>query len=256
MQVSPRRLLPQEAVPGRGKVRGTHSGPAGEPQRPAVVQAERTGQLLVLLVGLFLTLFGASGACASQSSGWRSGVWEIGSGRAQPQPLSLQTPLLWAGEDPEPAAGSFARISCCRRLPGLQAVHGSCLAALTHLPPGHRPVPPAHTGAPLAFYKGAKKNSQTTLKSTFCSARCLQRLPGCLHLLVLESPLQKKLFPAGAEWGTWAGGNAAAKRKTKRAGRASCVWVCMGGLYTAHLLRLSLYHIPVLTAGEQTSCLT
>lgn len=53
MQVSPRRLLPQEAVPGRGKVRGTHSAPAGEPQRPAVVQAGRTGQLLVLLVGLF-----------------------------------------------------------------------------------------------------------------------------------------------------------------------------------------------------------
>ena len=53
MQVSPRRLLPQEAVPGRGKVRGTRSAPTGKRQHSAAVQAGGMGQLLVLLVGIF-----------------------------------------------------------------------------------------------------------------------------------------------------------------------------------------------------------
>lgn len=100
---------------------------------------------------------------------------------------------------------------------------------LSHI--SHPGTVPSHLpalGLPLPFTKEQKEFSNN-FKKHFCSARCLQRLPGCLHLPVLESPLQRKLFPAGAEWGTWAGGNAAAKRKTKRAGRASvCACVCVG----------------------------
>lgn len=74
-----------------------------------------------------------------------------------------------------------------------------------------------------------QKESSNNFKKHFCSACRLQSLPGCLHLPALEFPLQGKLFPAGTEGGTWAGGNGVAKHKPTCAGEGLCGCVGMGG---------------------------
>lgn len=133
MQVSPRRLLPREAVPGRGKVRGTRT-PAGG-----------MGQLSVLLEGGCL--------CGLEP---RTAVGCVGDGVRQ-SPASA-SPL--ANPDSsipgQPSVRPLPSLAVDVRL-GCGAARGSCLAALRHLPPAHRPVPPGRCGAPLAFYKGAKR---------------------------------------------------------------------------------------------------
>lgn len=94
----------------------------------------------------------------------------------------------------------------------------------------HRPIPShsAPLGVPLPLTK-QQKESSNNFKKHFCSACRLQSLPGCLHLPALGFPLQGKLFPAGTEGGTWAGGNGVAKHKPACAGEGLCGCVGMGG---------------------------
>lgn len=84
MQVSPRRLLPQEAVPERGKVRGT-----GERQR----RQEDGAVISVISGGGFNPFWWQQCRCKSE---FRTAVGCAGDGvwQTQPQLLSLQTVTL------------------------------------------------------------------------------------------------------------------------------------------------------------------
>jgi len=199
-------------------------GCCGGRQDGAVISVIRDGAVTGVITGVFLTLFGASGACASRSSGRRSGACETGSSRAEPQPLSPQTLTLRAEGQPEPATGPFAQISCCRCPPGLRAAHGSCLTALRHLPPRHHPVPLGSVGAPLAFYKGAKEFSNY-FKKHFFSACCLQCLPSCLHLPVLESPCKGNCSQPELNGGH--GLEATQRQNAKQSVPGECLCVCL-----------------------------
>lgn len=135
------------------------------------------------------------------------------------------------------------------------------LPGCSHTSPTRAPSRPTcpHWGSPCLLQR-SKKNSQTTLKSTFAqpaaSSACLAAFTFlCWNLLCKGNCSQP-----GLNGGRGLEATRRQNAKQSAPGERLCVrvsvWVCMGGLYTAHLLRLSLYHIPVLTVGEQTSCLT
>lgn len=216
MQVSPRRLLPREAVPGRGKVRGTRWD------------------------GAVISVIGGGGACAV----W--GAWEMGSGRAQPQPLPLQSPTPRAGQHPGPAARSSAPISRSRRPPGLRG-GVRLLPGCSEASPTRAPARPARAlrGSPCLSQR-RKKNSRTTLKSTFAQpASC----PAAFTLLCWNLLCKGNLFPAGAErgdvgWRQWGG------KIQNKARRASACVCGHGGGCPPHLLPRPPRRAPGPMAGE------
>lgn len=108
----------------------------------------------------------------------------------------------------------------------------------------------------------SKKNYQTTFKSTFAqpaaSSACLAAFTFlCWNLLCKGNCSQLGLNRGcGLEATQWQ--NVKQSAPGERLSVRVSVFVCVcvyGGVYTAHLLRLSLYHISILTVGEQTSCL-
>lgn len=148
-----------------------------------------------------------------------------------------------------------------------------CLSHSLHVSipaPGYARTSPRYLHLLSAFSKGAEQE-QTTLKNTFLSFFLFflvsflllfffpspQHTLGCLHLPVLESPLRKKLFPAGAEWGMWAGDNAV-KIQTKQRGRVSvCLSVCWGSVRSSQYRTAGALAVPCVCpcTGEQTLCL-